>query len=146
MSEQRGRDGRDIDKKGGGPELLEFGESPDPRDDCTFIHIFILFFTIVYLFFLLLIRSRSSVRNLEYIFQRLQSPLHTAAEMGRTEVCKLLLAAGANIEQREKVNTLHPVHDSFLYFLGNRVKYVVWRAVFIHVQAIMQFEVECIEL
>lgn len=36
-------------------------------------------------------------------FQRLQSPIHIAAEMGHTDICKLLLAAGANIEQREKV-------------------------------------------
>lgn len=32
----------------------------------------------------------------------MQSPIHIAAEMGHTDVCKLLLAAGANIEQREQ--------------------------------------------
>lgn len=40
-----------------------------------------------------------------YLFQRLQSPIHIAAEMGHTDICELLLAAGANIEQREQVNT-----------------------------------------
>ncbi|XP_078053518.1 uncharacterized protein LOC144478972 isoform X1 [Augochlora pura] len=33
---------------------------------------------------------------------RLQSPIHIAAEMGHKEICELLLAAGANIEQREQ--------------------------------------------
>lgn len=28
--------------------------------------------------------------------------MHISAEMGHTDVCKLLLAAGANIEQREQ--------------------------------------------
>lgn len=28
--------------------------------------------------------------------------MHIAAEMGHTEICKLLLSAGANIEQREQ--------------------------------------------
>lgn len=37
------------------------------------------------------------------ILQRLQSPMHIAAEQGFTEICKLLLAAGANIQQREQV-------------------------------------------
>lgn len=36
--------------------------------------------------------------------QRLQSPIHIAAEQGYSEICKLLLSAGANIEQREQVN------------------------------------------
>lgn len=36
------------------------------------------------------------------IFQRLQSPIHISAEMGHTDICKLLLAAGADIEQREQ--------------------------------------------
>lgn len=39
------------------------------------------------------------------VFQRLQSPIHIAAEQGYSEICKLLLSAGANIEQREQVNT-----------------------------------------
>lgn len=30
-------------------------------------------------------------------------PIHIAAEIGHTDICKLLLASGANIEQREKV-------------------------------------------
>ncbi|XP_029036122.1 uncharacterized protein LOC117603560 isoform X2 [Osmia lignaria lignaria] len=37
-----------------------------------------------------------------FLFQRLQSPIHIAAEMGHTDICELLLAAGANIEQREQ--------------------------------------------
>lgn len=37
-----------------------------------------------------------------YCLKRLQSPIHIAAEMGHTEICKLLLAAGADIEQREQ--------------------------------------------
>lgn len=37
--------------------------------------------------------------------QRLQSPIHIAAEQGYSEICKLLLSAGANIEQREQVTT-----------------------------------------
>lgn len=37
-----------------------------------------------------------------FSFQRLQTPIHIAAEMGHTEICKLLLAAGADIEQREQ--------------------------------------------
>lgn len=37
-----------------------------------------------------------------FLFQRLQTPIHIAAEMGHTEICKLLLAAGADIEQREQ--------------------------------------------
>lgn len=40
------------------------------------------------------------------LFQRLQSPIHIAAEMGHTDICELLLAAGANIEQKEQVNIL----------------------------------------
>lgn len=38
------------------------------------------------------------------MFQRLQSPIHIVAEMGHKEICEMLLAAGANIEQREQVN------------------------------------------
>lgn len=38
------------------------------------------------------------------MLQRLQSPIHIAAEQGYSEICKLLLNAGANIEQREQVN------------------------------------------
>ncbi|XP_012142859.2 uncharacterized protein LOC100882118 isoform X4 [Megachile rotundata] len=37
-----------------------------------------------------------------FLLQRLQSPIHIAAEMGHTDICELLLAAGANIEQREQ--------------------------------------------
>lgn len=47
--------------------------------------------------------ARDTIRF--YLFQRLQSPIHIAAEMGHTDICELLLAAGANIEQREQVNT-----------------------------------------
>jgi ankyrin repeat protein len=40
-----------------------------------------------------------------FLSQRLQSPIHIAAEQGYTESCRLLLAAGANIDQREQVGT-----------------------------------------
>ena len=46
-------------------------------------------------------RDKHRVTNIS--FQRLQSPMHIAAEQGYTEICKLLLAAGANIQQREQV-------------------------------------------
>lgn len=37
-----------------------------------------------------------------FFSKRLQSPIHIAAETGHTDICKLLLAAGADIEQREQ--------------------------------------------
>ncbi|CAD1477800.1 unnamed protein product, partial [Heterotrigona itama] len=67
---------------------------------------FFLFFVCVYL-------RRSPIlrfslvrphRSDPILLQRLQSPIHIAAEMGHTDICELLLAAGANIEQREQVN------------------------------------------
>lgn len=41
------------------------------------------------------------------VLQRLQSPIHIAAEQGYSEICKLLLSAGANIEQREQVDNIN---------------------------------------
>jgi len=46
--------------------------------------------------------------------QRLQSPIHIAAEQGYSEICKLLLNAGANIEQREQVNMHILVYNNIL--------------------------------
>ncbi|XP_076388741.1 uncharacterized protein LOC100882118 isoform X2 [Megachile rotundata] len=42
-----------------------------------------------------------------FLLQRLQSPIHIAAEMGHTDICELLLAAGANIEQREQLTRVN---------------------------------------
>lgn len=47
--------------------------------------------------------------------QRMQSPIHIAAEMGHTEICELLLASGANIEQREQVERLIPCDMEFFF-------------------------------
>ncbi|PBC28819.1 Ankyrin repeat and death domain-containing protein [Apis cerana cerana] len=38
--------------------------------------------------------------------KRLQSPFHIATEIGHNDICKLLLAAGANIEQRDQTQNL----------------------------------------
>lgn len=38
--------------------------------------------------------------------------MHIAAEQGFTEICKLLLAAGANIQQREQVSNLIKIKNS----------------------------------
>lgn len=38
--------------------------------------------------------------------------MHIAAEQGYTEICKLLLAAGANIQQREQVSYTYRI---FMY-------------------------------
>jgi len=45
-----------------------------------------------------------------FLPQRLQSPIHIAAEQGYSEICKLLLSAGANIEQREQVIIINLVY------------------------------------
>lgn len=34
---------------------------------------------------------------------KLQSAMHIAAEQGFTDICKVLLAAGANVQQKEQV-------------------------------------------
>ena len=39
-----------------------------------------------------------------YIYQSLRTPLHKAAHEGHTDVMKVLLAAGANIEAKDGVS------------------------------------------
>lgn len=52
-----------------------------------------------------LIESGAEVNILN---NKLQSPMHIAAEQGFTDICKLLLAAGANVQQKEQVSFKNP--------------------------------------
>lgn len=63
------------------------------------------------------------VHHVWVCFQRLQSPIHIAAEQGYSEICKLLLSAGANIEQREQVDNINLAY----YNLMNGEAHIITR-------------------
>lgn len=72
--------------------------------------------TYIYIYICLLVCIFHVNVYLTYV-QRMQSPIHIAAEMGHTEICELLLASGANIEQREQVERLIPYDMEFFFIL-----------------------------